>query len=46
MAENTVADLKTWLGTPEKPVTSKEMMDFWKSCSDEDKDHYRKAELS
>ena len=44
--ENTVKDLKDFFGTSERPVDSKEMVDFWKSCTDEEKDYYRKAKLS
>lgn len=43
---NTVAQLKDYFGTDEKPVSAKEMMDFWKSLSEEQKEYYKTAELS
>lgn len=46
MAENTVKDLKDFFSTPERPVTSKEMVEFWRDMPDEEKDYYRKADLS
>jgi hypothetical protein len=41
MAENTIVILKAYFG-----VTAKEMMDFWKSLTDEEKDYYKHADLS
>lgn len=46
MAENSVAQLKDYFSTPEKPVAAREMMDFWNSCSDEEKAYYKSAELT
>lgn len=43
---NTVSQLKEFFSTPEKPCASREMMDFWKSLSDEDKKYYQAADLS
>lgn len=43
---NTPADIKSFFATPDKPVSAKEFMDFWKSCSDEEKDYYKSADLS
>lgn len=40
-----VADLKEFFSTSEKPVAAKEMMEFWKSLSDEEKEYYKNAEL-
>ncbi len=46
MAENTVKDLKSFLSTPEKPVSNGEMMEFWKSLTDEEKEQFKTADLS
>lgn len=46
MAKNSVAALKAFFSTPEKPVSSKEMMDFWKSCTAEEKEYYQSAALA
>lgn len=46
MAENSVKDLKDFFNTPEKPVSSSQMMEFWKTLTDEEKSYYRGAELS
>lgn len=43
---NAVMDLKKYFSTPEKPVSSAEMMTFWKSLSDGDKAYYLAADLS
>lgn len=43
--ENTVKDLKAFFSTPEKPVSTSEMMEFWKSCTDEQKQEFKTAEL-
>lgn len=41
-----VADLKEYFSTPEKPVSAKEMMEFWKSLSEEEKEYYRTSRIS
>jgi len=43
---HTVAELKEWLGQGSRKVESKEMVDFWKSLSDEEKEEFKNAELS
>jgi len=43
---HSVADLKEWFGRGTRKVEAKEMMDFWKSLSDEEKEYYKTAELS
>lgn len=43
---NSVKDLKEWFGQGSRPVSAKEMMDFWKACSDEDKAEFQAAELN
>jgi len=42
----TVAELKEWLGKGSRKVESKEMMDFWKSLTDEEKEEFKNTELS
>lgn len=46
MAENTVKDLKEYFSTPENPVNAREMMDFWQSCSEDDKEYFKTADIS
>lgn len=46
MAKNSVAALKAFFSTADKPVSTKEMMDFWKPLSDEEKAYYQTADLS
>lgn len=43
--ENSLADLKKFLTTPENPVTSAEMMEFWSSLTDEEKAEFKKTPL-
>jgi hypothetical protein len=43
---HSVADLKEWFGQGSRKVEAKEMMEFWKSLSDEEKEYYKTAELS
>ena len=43
---NSVVNLKDFFSTPEKPVSSAEMMTFWKSLSDDEKAYYQNADLS
>ena len=45
MAENTVKQLKEWFGKGTRPVDAKEMMAFWQSLSDEEKEYYKNATL-
>lgn len=44
--EMTLTDLKRLLGTPEKPVKSREMMDFWTSLSESEKEEFKHADLT
>lgn len=46
MAENTVKELKEYFSTPEKPVNAREMMDFWQSLSEEEKEYYKVVDLT
>lgn len=43
---NSVKELKDWFGQGSRPVSAKEMMDFWKSCSDADKAEFQAAKLN
>jgi hypothetical protein len=36
-----ISEIKNVLGTPEKPVSSKEMMDFWKVLTEDEKEQCR-----
>lgn len=44
-SENSIADLKQYLGTPERPVTMEEFKEFWKDCSDEEKMEFKSTDL-
>lgn len=41
MAESPIQKLKHFFATPEKPCTTQEFMDFWKSLTDEEKSQYK-----
>ena len=42
---NNMVEIKKFLSTPDKPVSSEEMMAFWKSLSEEEKEYYRNSAL-
>jgi len=42
---NTVMQLKQFFATPDKPVSTKEMMEFWKSLTDDEKAYYTAAAI-
>jgi hypothetical protein len=42
---NSVKEIKDFFSTPEKPVNTTEMMQFWKSLSDDEKAYYQAADL-
>jgi hypothetical protein len=42
---NDTKALIAFFSTTERPVTAAEFMAFWKSCTDEQKDYYRNAEI-
>jgi len=46
MLGHSVADLKDWFGQGSRKVESKEMVEFWKSLTDEEKEEFKNAELS
>lgn len=43
--QNSLTDLKRFLGTSERPVDNAEWVAFWKSLSDEEKEEFRNATL-
>jgi predicted metal-dependent hydrolase len=43
--ENSIVDLKKYLGTPERPVSMQEMNEFWGSLTDEEKKEFRSTPL-
>lgn len=43
---NSPTTLKEFFSTPEKPVSTKEMMDFWKELTEDEKESFRQADLS
>ena len=43
---HSVADLKDWFSTKDRPVPATEMMEFWKSLSDEEKEYFKTADLT
>jgi hypothetical protein len=45
-SSNSISQIKAYLSTPEKPVSTQEAMEFWKSLSDDDKEYYKKVELT
>lgn len=44
--ENDVKDIMKYMGTEERPVGTKEMMEFWKSLTNEEKAEFKKADLT
>lgn len=43
--ENKISDLKKFLSTPDNPVTTAEMSEFWTSLTDEEKAEFKKTPL-
>jgi hypothetical protein len=43
--ENTLAEMMRYLSTPERKVSSAEFQEFWKSCTEEEKAEFKRAEL-
>jgi hypothetical protein len=43
--ENSISDLKKYLGTPERPVSMQEMNEFWKSLTEEEKEEFKRTPL-
>ena len=44
--ENSIADIRKFFTEGAKPLSPNEFVDFWKSLSNEDKDEFKKADLS
>lgn len=40
---NSMRELISYFSVPEKPCTTKEFMEFWKSLDDSDKAYYKSA---
>jgi hypothetical protein len=45
LSENTITQIKEFFNSEEKPLKTAEVMEFWKSLSDEEKEYYKHAEL-
>jgi hypothetical protein len=43
--ENTIVDLKKYLSTPENPLTMEEFKEFWESCTEEEKQAFKRMPL-
>lgn len=43
--ENSLMDLKRFLGTPDRPVSALEMSEFWKACTEEEKEEFKSTPL-
>ena len=46
MAENGVKELKEFFSVEGNPVSTAEMMEFWKSLTEEEKAYFKSAPLS
>lgn len=44
--ENSISAIKAFFSTEEKPCTTNEIMQFWKSLTLEEKEYYKTADLS
>lgn len=45
MPENPIIDIKKYLSTPEKPITTAEFMAWWHSLTDEEVKEFKNTEL-
>jgi hypothetical protein len=43
--ENTLGEIMRYLSTAERKVSSAEFQEFWKSCTEEEKAEFKRAEL-
>lgn len=43
--QNSLVDLKKFLSTPDRPVNTAEMTEFWQSLTDEEKEEFKSADL-
>jgi hypothetical protein len=46
VAENSIADLKKYLSTPDRPVSMGEFKEFWDSCTEEEKTAFKETKLT
>jgi hypothetical protein len=44
--QNSITDIKAYFEAGDPPLKEKEFLEFWKSLSEEEKNEYRKADLS
>lgn len=42
---NSIVDIKQFLSTPDKPVSTAEFTEFWKSLTEEEKEAFKREEL-
>jgi hypothetical protein len=42
---NSIVDIKKFLASPGKPVPMDEFKEFWDSCTDEEKEQFKRTEL-
>lgn len=42
---NSIVDLRKYLGTKDRPVSTGEMTDFWHSLSTEEKEEFKSTKL-
>jgi len=45
MPDNTISQIKAFFDSDEKPVKTAELMEFWKSLTDEEKEYYKTVDL-
>lgn len=43
--QNKLKDIREFFGTPERPVDASELVEFWESLTNEEKDEFRRSEL-
>lgn len=43
--QNSLPELKRFLSTPDNPVTTSEMTEFWTSLTDEEKEEFKNSHL-
>ncbi len=46
MSENTILEIKAYLGTSSRPVSMEEFSPFWKGLTDAEREEFKKAELA
>ena len=43
--KNSIVDIKKYFERDDKPISTKEFNDFWKSLTEEEKEDFKKADL-